>query len=343
MFPTLASLLASAVLVTATIDQVHLGLTNANVDCPNGVAVAFASDVGSPLSVSFATPGDSPKSVPTTVDSFKFDSKLYSYTSPFLHTARLCNLKASATYAYAIGGNGKTCAGSFVQSFVMPPSADADTPTVLGIIGDVGSEYIDDTLRNTATGINGTAAHAIFIVGDLAYANGEHEQWDAWYRQAQPVFASIPTLAIGGNHETTKGGGAKKPKDKKKFLPENYLGYIHHVNNPVSAAQNAKLRTYYSMNVGHVHAVFVDDYVGYRGDDDDVVGTKPWMDERNLQLQWLEKDLASVDRKKTPWVLVLKHNPYYNSWDRHQCHSTPSDLMTTIGLPPVVGVCDLDD
>ncbi|EQC27690.1 hypothetical protein SDRG_14528 [Saprolegnia diclina VS20] len=295
---TIASLLASAMLVTAAVDQVHLGLTNANVDCPNGVSVAFASDVPSAISVSLATAGAAAKTVQTTIDTYSVKSALYNYTSPFLHTARFCNLKASTTYTYAIDAGAAGCGSAFDNSFGMPPSADAaDTPTVLGIIGDVGSDHIDDTLRNTATGINGTAAHAIFVVGDLAYANGEHEQWDAWYRQAQPMFASIPTLAIGGNHETTKGGGAKKPKDKKKFLPENYLGYIPRVNNPVSAAQNAKLRTYYSMDVGHVHAVFVDDYAGYRGGD------------------------------KTDGIVS----------------STPSDLMTTIGLPPVVGVCDLDD
>lgn len=31
------------------------------------------------------------------------------------------------------------------------------------------------------------------------------------------------------------------------------------------------------------------------------------------QLQWLEKDLASVDRSKTPWVIAMSHRPMYSS------------------------------
>ncbi|KAH9118115.1 hypothetical protein AeMF1_008574 [Aphanomyces euteiches] len=30
-------------------------------------------------------------------------------------------------------------------------------------------------------------------------------------------------------------------------------------------------------------------------------------------------DLKAVDRSVTPWVAVVKHNPYYNSWSNHQC------------------------
>jgi hypothetical protein len=28
---------------------------------------------------------------------------------------------------------------------------------------------------------------------------------------------------------------------------------------------------------------------------------------------WLQKELASVDRKQTPWLIVLFHSPWYNS------------------------------
>ncbi|EFY93510.1 acid phosphatase precursor [Metarhizium acridum CQMa 102] len=31
------------------------------------------------------------------------------------------------------------------------------------------------------------------------------------------------------------------------------------------------------------------------------------------QYRWLEKDLASVDRKKTPWVIAMSHRPMYSS------------------------------
>jgi hypothetical protein len=31
------------------------------------------------------------------------------------------------------------------------------------------------------------------------------------------------------------------------------------------------------------------------------------------QIQWLKKDLAAIDRKKTPWVIAMSHRPMYSS------------------------------
>lgn len=35
------------------------------------------------------------------------------------------------------------------------------------------------------------------------------------------------------------------------------------------------------------------------------------------QYQWLEEDLAKVDRSVTPWVIALTHPPWYNSYKAH--------------------------
>ena len=33
----------------------------------------------------------------------------------------------------------------------------------------------------------------------------------------------------------------------------------------------------------------------------------------SVQYKWLEKDLSSVNRAKTPWIIVGAHRPMYNS------------------------------
>lgn len=39
-----------------------------------------------------------------------------------------------------------------------------------------------------------------------------------------------------------------------------------------------------------------------------------WKDNKAYeQYQWLAKDLASIDRKKTPWVFAMSHRPMYSS------------------------------
>ena len=35
----------------------------------------------------------------------------------------------------------------------------------------------------------------------------------------------------------------------------------------------------------------------------------------SLQLAWLEKELAAVDRRRTPWLVVMMHAPWYAPWN----------------------------
>ena len=38
----------------------------------------------------------------------------------------------------------------------------------------------------------------------------------------------------------------------------------------------------------------------------------------SLQHAWLQADLRSIDRSKTPWVIVVMHVPWYNSNSGHR-------------------------
>ena len=50
------------------------------------------------------------------------------------------------------------------------------------------------------------------------------------------------------------------------------------------------------------------------------------------QYDWLEQDLARVDRRATPWVVVYGHRPMYcTNDDRDDC--TKFETRTRTGLP----------
>ena len=38
----------------------------------------------------------------------------------------------------------------------------------------------------------------------------------------------------------------------------------------------------------------------------------------SAQYNWLKNDLNKIDRKKTPWLIVIVHAPWYNSNTAHQ-------------------------
>ncbi|ETO79254.1 hypothetical protein F444_06011 [Phytophthora nicotianae P1976] len=104
-----------------------------------------------------------------------------------------------------------------------------------------------------------------------------------------------------------------------KLEAENYLGYIYRVYTPITENAKTELHTKYAVDIGIIHCVFLDDYAGSRGTNITMVGAAAWLANRNAQLEWVKSDPESVDRSVTPWVVVIKHNSYYNTWSNLQC------------------------
>ncbi|KKK13451.1 hypothetical protein ARAM_000912 [Aspergillus rambellii] len=100
----------------------------------------------------------------------------------------------------------------------------------------------------------------------------------------------------------------------------NFTGLINHFRMP--SKQSGGLGNFwYSFDYGMVHYVQLDTETdlghGYIAPDEPN-GTAgedagPFSNLKNAQTDWLAKDLASVDRKKTPWVVVAGHRPWYIS------------------------------
>ncbi|KAF0696720.1 Aste57867_12547 [Aphanomyces stellatus] len=301
-----------------SISQVHLGLTNAVLDCPNGISVAFSSDDADPVTVSlFAGDGTNP-SDDVALQTAQSASHIYqsphkTYTSPPLHVAYLCNLAPNTAYAYSIDDGD----AGFRASFTTPAAVGSrNDMTILGVVGD--TDMTPTTYEALALAYKNQSTQAIIVVGDWAYANGNHKKWDQWFDAQQPVFSNVPVLGINGNHEVVI------PSIGHSI--EKYNGYLNRVVTPITADARANLRTYYSFDIGLVHAVFLDDYAGLQNYDfgSDLlglrtIGSAKWVTERQRQLEWFEADLKAVDRATTPYVVVYKHNGYYNTYTDHQC------------------------
>ncbi|OQR96895.1 hypothetical protein THRCLA_07140 [Thraustotheca clavata] len=320
MLPSVLQVLLAAVVIASPprpASQVHLALTNAVQNCENGVAVSFASETPHQYQINYK-PIESAQTLNVTTrpsESYGLSRGRYSYKSPYLHSGFMCNLLPNTAYQYEIVGGGK----SF--QFLTPPATGSDAITVLSVVGDPGDTTDSSaTLEMLATPYKGMHPHALIVAGDYSYANGEHEVWDRWFNLQEVVFGHVPTLGINGNHETVVANGHAAPRPKAwDMVGENYLGYLQRILTPISNENKAKRRTYYSFDIGLVHLVFLDDYVGSSGSTWNSVGSKPWLNERTKQLTWLVQDLEHVNRTATPWVVVIKHNPFYNTWRDHQC------------------------
>lgn len=113
----------------------------------------------------------------------------------------------------------------------------------------------------------------------------------------QPLASRVPWMVTEGNHEVEAAHGTR------------FLAYQHRFRMPARASGATEDNLYYSVDVGGVHWLFLGSYTAYSPS--------------SPQMQWLQKDLAAVDRRVTPWIFAVLHAPWYNSNEAHQHEGWP--------------------
>ena len=93
--------------------------------------------------------------------------------------------------------------------------------------------------------------------------------------------------------------------------PFSFLSYVSRYRTP--AGSNAS-RLYYSLDYGLMHVIYL---AGYCVEMRDWASANPCLAPGSAQMVWLAADLLHVNRSATPWVVVLIHQPFYNSNDAH--------------------------
>jgi len=58
--------------------------------------------------------------------------------------------------------------------------------------------------------------------------------------------------------------------------------------------------------------------------------TQPCLAEGTPQMDWLQKDLAAVDRAVTPWVVAVFHQPYVNSNTAHSINTEGAPMQAAV-------------
>ncbi|PKI57589.1 hypothetical protein CRG98_022060 [Punica granatum] len=195
--------------------------------------------------------------------------------------------------------------------YTMPVSGPKSYPSRVAVVGDLGLTY------NTTSTVNHLLANhpdLILLVGDVSYANlyltngtgadcysckfpetPIHEtyqpRWDYWGRFMQPLVSKVPIMVIEGNHEM-----------EEQAENRTFAAYSSRFAFP-SKESGSSSKLYYSFNAGGIHFIMLGAYIAY--------------DESSDQYKWLEKDLASVNRDVTPWLVATWHPPWYSTYTAH--------------------------
>ncbi|KAK9825687.1 hypothetical protein WJX81_004210 [Elliptochloris bilobata] len=215
------------------------------------------------------------------------------YSSGTLHTVLLGvgeggPLAPNTQYFYMVGDSDG--AQSEALSFTTPPLTGPESlPYRLGLIGDLGqTENSAQTLEH----LTASDAASVINVGDLSYADGYQPRWDSYMRLAAPHTQRVAWALVEGNHEEEMFDGE-----------EGWVAYERRFWFP-SAQCGSNTPFYYSYEVAGAHVVMLGSYAAYLEDSE--------------QFAWLRRDLASVDRSRTPWLIAVMHAPWYNSNEKHQ-------------------------
>lgn len=147
-------------------------------------------------------------------------------------------------------------------------------------------------------------------IGDISYARGHAWLWDVFFNQIEPVASKVAYHVCIGNHEydwplqpwkpewaysiygKDGGGECGVPYSLKFNMPGNS-------SEPTAAHSLPTRNLFYSFNMGSVHFVYISTETNF------LQGSK--------QYEFIKLDLESVDRKKTPFVVVQGHRPMYTT------------------------------
>ncbi|CAI5482849.1 unnamed protein product [Closterium sp. Yama58-4] len=225
---------------------------------------------------------------------------LNGYTSGYIHKVMLGRpmkdglLKPGTTYFYRLGGAGPE------RAFKTPPASSQ--PISVALVADMDST---PAAADTIARLSRTPHSLVVFPGDLSYANGYQPQWDTWQSLIQPAASLRPWMTGPGNHEDEADEGAPSSNPFKAYNARWPMP---------AAASGSSSNLFYSFDSGSIHWVVLSCYSDYY--------------QGSAQYNWLQADLAKVDRKVTPWLMAAFHEPWYHSNKDH--HLSGEDMRLAL-------------
>lgn len=227
-----------------------------------------------------------------------------------IHTANLTDMKANANkkiyYRFGDAASNKWSREYIFHAPPLPGTQPPDRGTRVILYDDMGTGSTDDTYTWNEYGrpaINTTMAvtqeiiagkvDGIYHGGDISYATGYIPVWDFYMNMLSPIAAATVYLITIGNHESDC------PNSASYYTGNDSGGECGVVTTellpmPSPAQTNTP---WWSYDIGLIH------FVGMSTEHDYTIGSP--------QYNWIESDLASVDRAVTPWVIFGGHRAMY--------------------------------
>jgi len=264
-------------------EQIHLQIT----DDYSEMVVIWTTDQRGDAVVEWSTATNS--------DSTNGESYCYNHGKAF-HMAKMTGLPLGDEVTYRVG-DGNTWSEEYTFTTI-DPNAEYFEWIAIADHG-LSSEALDVTDAIIAD----SSAQMVTISGDIAYADGNQDEWDDWFLVQQESMTTIPWVTAVGNHENEPGVG---------FIP-----YEHRFDSDEIIESEG---FWYSRNIPGAHLVFMSTEHDY------TLGSP--------QFTWLQSDLQSANspeaREERPFIIVIAHKPMYSSNDYHGSEIELRDALESL-------------
>jgi Calcineurin-like phosphoesterase len=206
--------------------------------------------------------------------------------------------------------------------FYSPPLPSE--PVRLALIGDWGASHEAVTTMKgmlwaattTVTTSRQPPLSAIIVAGDISYANANLPVWEDFLNRMEPLFSTIPLLVTPGNHEIecNRDDFQVFQAYEHYFRVPNRIRPAHRLPIPKQfqdCTHPAEFQTtyeygnsFYSYRHGMLQVIVLNSYTNT---------TKG-----SPQYEWLVNEFKHhIDRKVTPWLLVVFHCPFHTTFRGH--------------------------
>lgn len=212
----------------------------------------------------------------------RLDARSTQFSTPAgpcrMHRVRLSNLKPDTLYQYRVGD------GPNWSEWMQFRTASAERkPFQFIYLGDTQNDIFSQVPRVARAAIL-DCPDALFMAhgGDLVDLAERDDQWSEFFMAYAHWTATIPQLAIPGNHDYSSSGGTRTLSSHWK----------HYFQYPAVDLPNLD-QTVYTIDVMGVR------FIGLNS-----------MDGMQQQIPWMEKVLQN---NPNPWTVVMFHHPLYSS------------------------------
>ncbi|GLE02468.1 hypothetical protein PINS_up011306 [Pythium insidiosum] len=318
-FETLASVVVGMRDPFVQPKQGHLALTTAT----DAMTISFNSASNRTPSARFGLTRDALTEIATGISSTysatdmcsapatTFSQRLYRNPG-YMHNVLISHLEPDTEYFYQYGSD--VDGWSEVYRFRSAPRVGS-TATVKFIaysdMGVGGAPTAQSTVTHVFRDVAANGFDSFLLhVGGLSCSRGDGSVWDRFMHEIAPIATRVPYMVSignyeydyqsGGSHDTSGAGGTNGFHPAWGNFGSDSNGEcgvptVHRFHVP--ATGNSLF--WYSFDYASVHVI-------------QLSSEHAWT-QGSEQFQWLERDLAAVNRTATPWIVVTTHRMMYST------------------------------